>query len=313
MSRFIIMRRLKSFINRATNKVFLKTDWYRNVFWSGTTKFWTISSCDYEIINLGSNSGVFSFNYEDLPIKGFNMAIGPQSLVHDFNILKNYFSYLKPGGIVLITLCPFSCLFSPYSKESNFKYYPILHPATIIDFDDAERTRAYKIKQAPFFEMPSYCIKMTIKEVLKKIISNLKLRSQFNYEKNAEMWLQLWKKQFNIKNLDASLQEHHIEEQKNRAETLREMISFCEERKLRPYIVLPPVHASLSSRLSSVFLKSYVYDFIDKAIDNKSILLDYFNDTSFQKDDFFQNSYFMNKNGASKFTKRVLADLGLIK
>lgn len=313
MSWFIIMKRIKSFINRATNKLILRTDWYKNGYWKGTTKFWTISSCDYEIINLGSNSGVFSFNYEGLPIKGFNMAVGPQSLVHDFNILKNYFSYLKPGGIVLIPLCPFSCLFSPYNKESNFKYYPILHPASIIDFDDAERIRAYKIKQAPFFEMPGYCIKMTIKEVLKKTISKVKSLSQINYEENAEMWLQLWKKQFNIKDLDDSLQEHHSEQQNNRAGTLHEIISFCKERDLHPYIVIPPIHPTLSSHLSDVFMKNYVYDFINKAIDNKNILLDYFHDRSLQKDEYFQNSYFMNKHGASIFTKRVLADLGLNK
>ena len=72
----------------------MSTDWYREGFWKGTTKFWNIPSCDYEVINLGSNSGKYAFCYDGLPVKGMNWAIGPQSLVHDFNILKNSVSTL---------------------------------------------------------------------------------------------------------------------------------------------------------------------------------------------------------------------------
>lgn len=306
------MKRIKSFINRAANKILLNTDWYPEEFWKGTTKFWNISSCDYEIVNLGSNSGKYSFCYDGLSIKGMNWAIGPQSLVHDFNVLKNYFSYLKEGGIVLIPLCPFSCLFSSYTKKSNFKYYPILHPATIIGFDDSERTKAYKIKQNPLKEMTMLCIKSTIKECLKKIFRKVKGTPRMDFEKNAEMWENLWKKQFGIVDLDAPMSEKHQRELASRARTLREMVAFCKERNLRPYIVLPPVHPSLSSRLSETFMDSYVYGFISEAVGDKSLLIDCFKDASFHSNEYFSNSYFMNKKGALKFTSDLLIRLGLL-
>ena len=312
MSRFIIMKKIKNFINRLANRIITRTHWYNEDFWQGTTKFWNISSCDYEVMNLGSNSGKYSFNYDNISTKGFNAAIGPQSLVHDFNILKNYFSYLKDGGIVLIPLCPFSCLYSSYSKESNFKYYPILHPATIIDFDDNERTKAYKIRYNPLRAMPKLCIKRTLKEYLKKMLPRRRRTSNFDYDKNAEMWVNLWKKQFNIDNLDESLSEKHQQEQISRRETLQEMILFCKERNLRPYIVLPPVHPTLSSRLSNSFMKNYVYDFVEPVMDKEAILLDYFNNISFHKDEYFQNSFFMSKEGANTFTKKILMDIGIL-
>ena len=284
----------------------MSTDWYREGFWKGTTKFWNIPSCDYEVVNLGSNSGKYAFCYEDLPLKGMNWAIGPQSLVHDFNILKNYFSYLKEGGIVLISLCPFSCLHSPYTKESNFKYYPILHPATIFDFDDSERTRAYKIKANPFKEMPMYCIKNTIKEILQKTYLKLKGAKAIDFDKNAEMWIGLWKKQFGITDLDAPMSAKHKRERSSRAETLREMILFCKERNLKPYIVLPPVHSSLSSRLPLSFMKNYVYDFISESIGHELLVIDCLKGDNSYDNNCFRNSYFLNKKGAMKLTKEIL-------
>ena len=304
-----IFQRIYSILNR----IITRTEWYNEEFWKGTTKFWNIPSCDYNVVNLGSNSGKYAFNYDNLPIKGINWAIGPQSLVHDFNILKNYFSYLKEGGIVLIPVCPFSCLKVTYNKDTNFKYYPILHPATIIDFDDAERTRAYKIRHNPFKEMPTYCIKKTIKEFIKKASAKLKSKAKIDFDKNAEDKIKSWKNQFGIIDLSAELQNKHKKEQTERATLLREMVEFCKERNLRPYIVLPPVHPALSRRLSSAFLKNYVYDFIELATNDSSIVLDYFNDSALQKDAYYRDSFFMNKTGAAIFTKRILNDLDLLK
>ena len=306
------MRKIIGYLNRTINRLLLKTHWYPNIFWKGTTKFWDLKSCDYNIVNLGSNSGKYAFNYEHLPIKGMNWAIGPQSLLHDYNILKNYFSYLKEGAIVLIPICPFSCLFTTYGKESNFKYYPILHPATIVDFDDSERTRAYRIKFSPLKEMPFYCIKETLKELLIKTYRMMIPKTQMNFEKNAELWINRWKQQFGIKDLNAPLSVKHKEEQKQRGELLHEIILFCIERNLKPYIVLPPVHPSLSSRLSTTFMRNYVYDFVYQAIDDKSLLLDYFKNNDFSEVHYFSNSFFLNQKGASVFTKKILSDLKIL-
>ena len=307
------MKKIFQRIYSVLNRIITRTEWYNEEFWKGTTKFWNIPSCDYNVVNLGSNSGKYAFNYDNLPIKGQNWAIGPQSLVHDFNILKNYFSYLKEGGIVFIPICPFSCLKVTYNKDKNFKYYPILHPATIIDFDDNERTRAYKIRSNPFKAMPMYCIKKTLKEFFTKASAKLKSKAKVDFDKNAEDRIKSWKKQFGITDLSAGLQDKHKNEQTERAALLREMIEFCKERNLRPYIVLPPAHPALSRRLSPAILKNYVYDFIELATNDSSIVLDYFNDSTLQRDAYYQDSFFMNKKGAAIFTKRILNDLDLLK
>jgi hypothetical protein len=143
------------------NKIVTRTSWYRNI-WGKALDIYNLNTFGLQVINTGSGSGVFDFNYEGIPVKGFNFAIGPQSLQHDFNIIKNYFSYFDKGCTILIPLCPFSGMVVKYGKEHNFKYYPILHPASIENFDEDERTKAYKLIKQPFQTMPIVCIKKNI-------------------------------------------------------------------------------------------------------------------------------------------------------
>ena len=126
------------------------------------------------------------------------------------------------------------------------------------------------------------------------------------------MWINLWKNQFGLMDLDSPLCEKHLKERSNRAETLRDMVLFCQERDLKPYIVLTPIHPTLRSYLSQSFMKNYIYDFISEATDDNTILLDYMSDSLFTKDEYYLNAFFLNDTGAKVFTNKVIADLGLI-
>ena len=295
-------------INRALNKIIRGTEWYDR-YWGGVTKFWSLRTFDIEIVNLGSNAGKHDFCYDDCDISGMNWAIGSQSLVHDFNILKNYFSYLKEGAFVVITICPFSCMKVNYTTQSNLKYYTFLHPATIIGFDEQERVKALTIKTNPFKTMPGTCIKSTLKEYARRILPRRKpAKCDFHKEARTivENW---WMKQFGITDLDSPLSEKHSQDQADRAKTLHDMVEFCIERGLRPAIVIPPVHPELSQLLSATFRQNYIYTFIRKAETDPAPFLDYMDDTRFQKDEYFQNPYFMNKQGAKAFTNQLINDL----
>lgn len=300
---------MSNIVERIGNKIVNHTQWY-DQFWGGVRKFWSLKSFNIDVVNLGSNSGKYSFNYDGLDIDGRNWAIGPQSLEHDFNILKNYFSYLKPGATVLIIITPFSSLVSKYSKASNLKYYTFLHPATIIGFEDSERTKALRIKQSPIREMPWYCVKNTLKELCRRICGRAGQRCDM--EQHACSFIEMWKKQFGIENLEAPLSEKHQEEQKNRITVLREMIEFCEERELRPVLVIPPVYHTLGAKLSSCCRENYIYSFIRSANVREIPFLDYMDDCRFQEERYFRNSFFMSEEGAKKFTKTILDKLGIL-
>lgn len=103
-----------------------KTNWYRNSIpnidnYPGDSWYRKHLERNYHIVNLGSSSAVFCFNYEGLGVKAFNWALKPQSMEYSFKILKQYFSILGQNGIVAIPFCPFSCL-SVTGKWTEWAY-----------------------------------------------------------------------------------------------------------------------------------------------------------------------------------------------
>lgn len=300
---------MKNFIERVCNRIVHHTKWYEQ-YWNGVQKFWYMTTFNLDVVNLGSNSGKYAFNYDGLSITGMNWAVGPQSLVHDFNILKNYFSYLNSRATVIITITPFSSLVSPnYNIISNLKYYTFLHPATILNFDENERIRALKIKESPICEMPWICIKRTLKEGVQHIIH--KPVSKCDMEKNSMIFINSWKKQFGIVDLDAPLSELHRKDQENRILILKEMIEFCLERDLKPVLVIPPIHLLLSKRLTLLCRENYIYSFVRKANGRNVPFLNYMDDERFHDDRYFFNSFFMSEEGARTFTRIVLKELNI--
>ncbi|MBO4828710.1 MAG: hypothetical protein J5534_04650 [Fibrobacter sp.] len=274
-------------------------------YWSGVAKFWDVSDFNYKVINLGSGTAVHAFNYGKRK-NCMNWAMAPQSLAHDFCILKNYFSFLAEGAVVLIPLCPFSCLVSKYSKEQNLKYYTFLHPATVFDFDEQERIKALTKKNLGR--------KVIIKHVLKTFLADKKIEFKrlikpFNYKKNALWWVNGWKKQFSIDDLDAPLSEKHAEEQKNRQNLLREIVSFCLERNLKPVFVMPPMHRELRALFSETFVKNYIDNFITPVLKSPVEFWNYSADELFDSDKYFDSALYMSKKGAVLFTNTLIARL----
>ena len=101
-------------INLLENRV-KRTNWYCNSIpnidnYPGNKWYRDHLDRNYDIVNLGSSSAVFCFNYDGLGVKAFNWALKPQSMEYGFKILKQYFSILKHNGIVLIPFSPFSGL-----------------------------------------------------------------------------------------------------------------------------------------------------------------------------------------------------------
>ena len=299
---------MKSKIYSLLSRVIRRTNWH-DQYWAGVTKFWDINTFNLDVVNLGSNSGKHAFNYSDLNITGMNWAIGPQSLLHDFNILKNYFSYLREGATVIIPLCPFSSLISIYSKDSNLKYYTFLHPATIIDFDEKERIKALQIRRNPLKEIPLFCIKQSIKDLKNYIY---KKEETCNYESHAKQFIEMWKKQFGIVDLDAPLSAENRKGRACRVQLLSEMIDFCLERNLRPILVIPPIHQALAQKLTPAFRENYIYSFVREANKKDIPFVDYIDHPEFYDQAYYRNSFFLNEKGATEFTRLFLESLSAL-
>ena len=297
------------FINSFVNKIIRHSDWYKFSLFGGATKFWRFSQFKLQLVNLGSGAAVHAFSYQGLPVKAANWALGPQSLVHDFNILKNYFSYIQEDGIVIITVCPFSGLVSQYDKKHNLKYYTFLHPATVMNFDDEERLKALKFKSDPFGSFPALCVKAVTKEYVFRVLKKFKKERNTNLEDSAQMIMNGWKKQFDIEDLSVTISSQHAKDLQNRKEILIEIAKFCRKRSLRPIIVIPVIHKSLEA-LFPVNFKSLYMDRLLNGIDIP--VLDYMNDEIGNASEYFSTALFLNHKGSMVFTKRVFNDINKV-
>ena len=299
------------------NRWFRNTNRYKNQF-IGTDKF--INSIKYrtnhirnfDIANIGSSSGVFAFDYNDTGLKGCNWAMAPESLTCNFRVLKNYFSFLKDGGTILFTITPFGFCLKDYTDDRiNTKYYLYLSPKLIPGFSPWKRL--FRIKY-PLLSSPVQALKSVIRDtpVDNRLSLKINLMSPEELEADAAKWVENWKRQFNILDMEASVAKHNVHLINYNTILLDKMITFCLERNLKPAIVLPPTTSAMSSLFSDHFCESYIYSIIRNANQGRVPFLDYLHDERFAIDEYFFNSFFLNSKGRRVFTQAVLNDLKLI-
>lgn len=313
--RRIIRRVLMIPINCVESRI-KETNWYRNSIpnienYPGDKWYRNHLERNYDVVNLGSSSAVFCFDYDGLGVKAFNWALKPQSMEYSFKVLKQYFSILRLNGIVLIPFSPFSGLSvtGKWAECANDKYYHILDRALIDNYESVAKRR-----QHPFLSMPLHSIKRLINDVqfCNMYSYNIQCKSKEEFEKSAKSWINIWMKEFDIVNLNAPLSQVNMEGRKSRLKIVKEMIAFCQERDLEPVVVLPPAHESLNKYFSSEFVLNYITSFLEELESPEVKVLNYLAKSEFTKDEYFRDAYFMNKEGAKAFTRQVLSDIRLI-
>lgn len=292
------------------NKQVKKTNWYKNSIpdmdnYPDNDWYRKHLERNFDIVNIGSSSSKYAFNYADCSVKAFNWAEQPQSLTNGFKILKNYFSILKRGGKVVIALGPFSGLNvdGKWNKTANDKYYYILNSTLVDNYQQVFWRRRF-----PLLFLPIHSLKRLIKDIPVNSFNN-KGCMCVDFEEDAERWVESWKMEFGINDLDAPLSLDNKKGQKYRIQLLQQIIDFCLERNLQPVLVIPPMHPALAVRFSEAFLENYILYFI-KQVNYKQIpFYNYMNDKRFRDDKYFYNAFLMNEEGARAFTSIFLKQL----
>jgi hypothetical protein len=270
-----------------------------------------------EIVNLGSSSAKYAFNYTEL-INGTNFALAPQTLRYDFSILKNYHSYIKSGGIILIPLCPFTGCVGEESPnpQDDIKYYAILHPAVIHDYSAKTAKKiTTDTKNLLFIASKQLGLKSFLRTFLAALIRQHRyyLGKPLNkpaLERDAELRINSWMKQFSLDDLNSK----YISDKNQLAinyniRLLSDIVQFCLQRDFRPVIIIPPVTQALHSRLPVIFRELYIYSLLTSDTLRNVRFLNYLDDVRFSDDALFFNSFFLNEKGSKLFTAQVISDI----
>ena len=297
-----------------------KTNWYKNLFvediYPGNYWYREHDERNFDLVVLGSSSAKWAFDFSDCGIKAMNWAQQPQTLVEDYNLLRNFHSILRKGGVVIITIMPFTGLNKQTGLRDALKYQKVHshEPIQPYLYDKARR-----IAQMPLL-MGTPALKALVKYLLGKDekLKNYDIaNSEINpmtyeqLEKDAKSFIQGWKAQFNISDFDAPLTEENLKGRDFRVKLMQTIIDFCRERSYTPVFVIPPVTKHLSQHYTPPFEDTYIYSFL-KEVNRNVALLDYSKSEEFQDDGLYFNSFFLNRRARKQFSEQVLADLKTI-
>ena len=317
--------KIKAGLKLATcGTLFYKTQWYQEMFvgadhetYPDNVWYRNHDERNYDVVALGSSGGKWAYDFSDSGIKGMNWAQQPQTLLEDFNLLRHYHSILRKNGYVLITIMPFTGLNKQTGLRDAMKYLKIETQGEAIQPNMYKKAQLYA--QNPIlFGKPA--IKTLVKYLLGReqqqkkthpfrLDSNPMTAEQL--QEDAKRWMNGWKRQFSINDLEAPLTEENQKGREYRINLMRKLIDFCHERSYQPVYVIPPVTEYLAKKFTSKFRQIYIYDYLEQ-VDHDIPLLDYSNDAAFMDKNLYFNSFFLNHRGARLFTQRVLKDLGLI-
>jgi hypothetical protein len=269
---------------------------------------------NFDLVVLGSSSAKWGFDFNSFEIKAMNWAQAPQTLIEDYNILRNFHSILRKGGFVVITIMPFTCLNKQTGIYDALKYLKISTHKPIEPHLLSKAQRCFKY--------PILLGKQAIKAGIHYLLQREQYQSYNNFQlttnpmteeqliHNAQCFIEGWKKQFDISDFNAPLSSENMSNRRFRVKLMQTIIDFCLEREYVPIFVIPPTTNYLAKYINK-FEENYIYSYINEI--NRNIpLYDYSKSIEFHDDDLFFNSFFLNKKGRTLLTKRLLTDLNLI-
>lgn len=298
------------------NVLLKRTGWYRRCF-GDILKFRDIPY-GLDVINLGSNSGKYGFDYGGQAIRGANLAVGPQTLEFDKKVFEAYGDRVEKGGTVFIPVTQFVSILSRYEhRNANDKYTIILPRQKLSQVSCGARGRLKFHMVLPVlksWDAAKYFLRGWLKrDNLWGRDAETNPMGEAELRKDAERWIEGWKRQFSIKELADPFSERHSAAFEKNVEILSEIISSCFAKELIPVLVLIPMTVHLRRYFSPEIKKKYVDDFIGRVRSLFDVkLLDYTLDEALSRDELYFNSFFLNQRGRKIFTRRALVDAGVI-
>lgn len=291
------------------NILYKKTNYYQNLI-SNVKKFIDGVDNDIELASFGSSYSKYGILPNEIPTKkAFNFGIQPESIHYDFKMLKMYTNHLKKGCIVLLNIPNLVFTFVDYSSEqANTKYYYFMDKQYIKNYKNYKK---FLIKYFPILRNP-YLLRYILKDV-RKDDYDARIETKLDVEgvkKEAILRIEGWKKNAKLNNtIDAKVSTEMRSTFEKTQKILEDMIEYCIANNFKPVIVIPPVSSVLLQMLSKEFMRTYLYDNIEKANKRKIPILDYLYREEMQDYKLYINADFMNVTGRKLLTKTIIQDL----
>lgn len=264
-----------------------------------------------EYFVLGSTSAASAYDFQYLGVKGFNGAVGPQTVSYDYRLLEKFYTKIKNGGVIIWSPCVFSLCIAEYDKlPQHLRYYYILDRRNI--HNGNKITEVYAVAY-PIMRLVLSPIKRFLLPLLgfikHELFANHAAKRQqcstTTVQKSAEGYYCGWGREFKFDDKSISGLPDMDKRMEYCLAHLKKIIELCWQNQLRFAVVIPPVSKSMLQYVSHQDLERYLLCPLRPLGDDLTIM-NYFDDGRFSDDELFETAICMNETGRRLFTKEVI-------
>jgi len=281
-----------------------KTWWYKQNY-SDAIKMKNWNTFNLDLAVLGSSAVKYSLDFSGFKINAANWAMAPQNTASSYAILKNYHSYIKEDGLLLLLLCPFQGMVIDYPREFYDRYHYFLHPVLVKHFSEQTLKKIRRVIDNPLLSTP----KVSVKAVAKMLLGKNKPKCH-DAKTDAQNRINNWKKQFSIENFADQLSEENLKAIEFNTNLLCEIAKFCKERSLKPVFGIMPATKTLKNHIPLDFMQRAFYYMVEKVKERAGAsFLDFYRSSEFENEDLYLDSFLMNEKGRKLFTEKIFKEV----
>ncbi|WP_246942921.1 hypothetical protein [Bacillus pinisoli] len=247
-----------------------------------------------DIINLGASHSMYGYYFKPTGLSHLDLALPAQTIEYDFKLLREYGKYLKPGGVVIVSISQITFANSETKNIGN--YYKILdrneiEPFRLLDY--------YSYLYVPGINSGSFNSALSGK--LKKFrwdahqpwANDGKNYSGRKYEKVEAQYRE-------------AVENNNIE---RNMKQLKEIVDYCHEKGYQVILTMEPVHKSYLEYFDEEVMDRLVFQYL-KDLKLDVPFLNYMSDSRFVNNkEFFIDPDHLNREGRKKYSWIVYEDL----
>jgi hypothetical protein len=247
-----------------------------------------------DIINLGASHSMYGYYFKPTGLSHLDLALPAQTIQYDFKLLREYGKYLKPGGVVIVSISQITFANSEAKHIGN--YYKILdrteiEPFRLIDY--------YSYLYLPGTNSESF------NSALSGRLKHFKWNSHQPWANNGKNYSGRKYEKVEAEYREA-VENNNIE---RNVKQLREIVDYCSEKGYRVILTMEPVHQSYQEYFNEEVMNRLVFQYL-KALTLDVPFLNYMSDQRFvDNKDYFIDPDHLNREGRKKFSWIVYKDL----
>ncbi|AYC30287.1 hypothetical protein [Paenisporosarcina cavernae] len=247
-----------------------------------------------DIMNLGASHSMYGYNFKPTGLAHLDLALPAQTIQYDYKLLKEYGEYLKPNGVVIVSISQITFISSEVHYIGN--YYRILdreeiEPFNLLDYYSylyAPGTNSSRFNSALAGKLKKYKW-----DSHKPWANEGRNYSESKYEKVIEDY-------------EIAIQQNTINQN---VQQLQEIVELCKSKGYSVVLTLEPVHSSYREYFTDELMNQLVFQHL-QSLELDVPLLNYMEDSRFADEEkYFIDPDHLNSKGRKKFSWIVYEDL----